>query len=107
MQKPPQFKIFLPHLVPPKRIIRSPTIQQHCLLRGHGPFPLGSTLVQTKESAVWTDEKKALVFSMHEKRRKACTLFTTALLCAIKIWGKIKIINYLSYGKHFEVLKWA
>lgn len=58
MQKPPHFEIFLPHLVPPKRIIRSPTMQQHCLLRGHGPFPLGSTLVQTKDSAVWTDKKK-------------------------------------------------
>lgn len=40
-----------PHLVPPKRTMRSPTIQQHCLLRGHGPFPRGSTLAHTKVSA--------------------------------------------------------
>lgn len=71
MQKPPQFKLFLPHLVPPKRMIRSPTIQQHCLLRGHGPFPLGSTLVQMKDSAVWTDKKKGHVYPVCMKGNKS------------------------------------
>ena len=27
-------------------------MQQHCLLRGHGPFPLGSTFFQEKPSVV-------------------------------------------------------
>lgn len=39
-------------LVPPKRMIRSPTIQQHCRLRGHGPFPFGSTLFQENASGL-------------------------------------------------------
>lgn len=39
-------------LVPPKRMIRSPTIQQHWRLRGHGPFPLGSTFFHVKFSGL-------------------------------------------------------
>ena len=42
----------LSHLVPPKSTMRSPTMQQHCLLRGHGPFPLGSTFFQEEPSVV-------------------------------------------------------
>lgn len=43
---------FMPHLVPPKSMIRSPTMQQHCRLRGQGPFPFGSTFVQEAFSAM-------------------------------------------------------
>lgn len=38
-----------PNLVPPKRTILSPTIQQHWRRRGHGPFPLGSIFFQVKD----------------------------------------------------------
>lgn len=38
------------HLVPPKRMILSPTLQQHCRRRGHGPFPLGSIFLQERET---------------------------------------------------------
>lgn len=89
MQKPPQFKIFLPHLVPPNRIIRSPTIQQHCLLRGHGPFPLGSTLVQTKDSAVWTDKKKKDMFILYAwKENKSMHIIYNFTFMRYKNMGK-------------------
>lgn len=39
-----------PNLVPPKRTILSPTIQQHWRRRGHGPFPFGSIFFQVKEA---------------------------------------------------------
>lgn len=45
-----------PNLVPPKRTILSPTIQQHWRRRGHGPFPFGSIFFQvkdTKEKFIW------------------------------------------------------
>lgn len=38
------------HLVPPKRMILSPTLQQHCRRRGQGPFPLGSIFLQERET---------------------------------------------------------
>lgn len=38
------------HLVPPKRMMRSPTIQQHCRRLGHGPLPFGSTFFQENAS---------------------------------------------------------
>ena len=41
------------HLVPPKRMILSPTLQQHCRRRGHGPFPLGSIFLQERETKGW------------------------------------------------------
>lgn len=48
--RPPYFP---PNLVPPKRTILSPTIQQHWRRRGHGPFPFGSIFFQVKD----TEEK--------------------------------------------------
>lgn len=39
-----------PNLVPPKRTILSPTIQQHWRRRGHGPFPFGSIFFQVKDT---------------------------------------------------------
>lgn len=47
----------MPHLVPPKSMIRSPTMQQHCRLRGQGPFPFGSTFVQEAFSAMWQQRR--------------------------------------------------
>lgn len=47
----------MPHLVPPKSMIRSPTMQQHCRLRGQGPFPFGSTFVQEAFSARWQQRR--------------------------------------------------
>jgi len=38
-----------PNLVPPKRTILSPTIQQHWRRRGHGPFPFGSIFFHVKD----------------------------------------------------------
>lgn len=38
-----------PNLVPPKRTILSPTIQQHWRRRGQGPFPFGSIFFQVKD----------------------------------------------------------
>lgn len=39
-------------LVPPNRMMRSPTIQQHCRLLGHGPLPFGSTFFQKNASGL-------------------------------------------------------
>ena len=47
------------NLVPPKRTILSPTIQQHWRRRGHGPFPFGSIFFQvkdTKEKFIWRSD---------------------------------------------------
>lgn len=53
-----------PDLVPPKRTILSPTIQQHWRRRGHGPFPFGSIFFQVND----TEEKFKWRFSTCSSR---------------------------------------
>ena len=53
-------------------MIRSPTIQQHCRLRGHGPFPLGSISFQETVSVVCTHKKgiKLTIFRHYYVKRR-------------------------------------